>query len=103
MSVLFKSFNNTDIEHSTRLKKLDAALEKIKFDRTAKNQEISDQKSCIFETQRNLDRMENDKAHLFKDWLFFLFFFIFLGHKKSQHFFTVKIFFTIKTIITSSI
>ncbi|MBW2603865.1 MAG: chromosome segregation protein SMC [Deltaproteobacteria bacterium] len=64
---LLKDLNNTDIEHSTRLKKLDAALEKIKFDRTAKNQEISDQKSCIFETQRNIDRMENDKAHLSKD------------------------------------
>jgi chromosome segregation protein len=64
---LLKDLNNTDIEHSTRLKKLDAALEKIKFDRTAKNQEISDQKSRVFETQRNIDRMENDKAHLFKD------------------------------------
>jgi len=64
---LLKDLSDTDIEHSTRLKKLDAALEKIKFDRAAKNQEISDQKSCIFETQRNLDRMENDKAHLFKD------------------------------------
>jgi chromosome segregation protein len=64
---LLKDLNNTDIEHSTRLKRLDAALEKIKFDRTAKNQEISDQKASIFETQRNIDRMENDKAHLFKD------------------------------------
>jgi chromosome segregation protein len=64
---LLKDLNNTDIEHSTQLKKLDAALEKIKFDRAAKNQEISDQKSYIFETQRNIDRMENDKAHLFKD------------------------------------
>jgi chromosome segregation protein len=64
---LLKDLNNTDIEHSTRLKQLDAALEKIKFDRAAKNHEISDQKSRIFETQRNIDRMENDKAHLFKD------------------------------------
>jgi chromosome segregation protein len=64
---LLNDLNITDIEHSTRLKKLDAALEKIKFDRAAKNQEISDQKSFIFETQRNIDRMENDKAHLFKD------------------------------------
>ncbi len=64
---LLKDLNNTDIEHSTRLKQLDAALEKIKFDRAAKNHEISDQKSRIFETQRNIDRMENDKAHLYKD------------------------------------
>ncbi len=64
---LLKDLNDTDIEHSTRLKKLDAALEKIKFDRAEKNQEISDQKSRKFETQRNIDRMENDKAHLFKD------------------------------------
>jgi len=64
---LLKDLNDTDIEHSTQLKRLDAALEKIKFDRAEKNQEISDQKARKFDTQRNIDRMENDKAHLFKD------------------------------------
>jgi len=64
---LLRDLNDTDIEHSTQLKKLDAALEKIKFDRAEKNQEISDQKARKFEIQRNLDRMENDKVHLLKD------------------------------------
>jgi chromosome segregation protein len=64
---LLKDLNNTDIEHSTRLKRLDAALEKIKFDRAEKNQEISNQKSRLFESQRNIDRMENDKTHQIKD------------------------------------
>ena len=32
-----------------------------------KNQEISEQKSSKFETQRNIDRMENDLVHLRKD------------------------------------
>ncbi len=58
---------DTDIEHTSRLNKLDAEVEKIKFQRSEKNQEISDQKSRIFETQRNIDRMENDIAHLGKD------------------------------------
>jgi len=58
---------DTDIEHTSRLKKLDAEVEKIKFQRLEKNQEISDQKSRIFETQRNIDRSENDMAHLGKD------------------------------------
>ncbi|MEJ2656718.1 MAG: chromosome segregation protein SMC [Desulfobacterales bacterium] len=64
---LLNDLNNTDIEHSTRLKRLDAALEKIKIDRAEKNREITNQKSCLFETQRDIDRMENDKSHLIKD------------------------------------
>ena len=46
---------------------LDASVEEIKFRRLQKNQEISEQKSRVFETQRTIDRMENDLAHLHKD------------------------------------
>jgi chromosome segregation protein len=66
-AALLNDLNNTDIEHSTQLKKLDAALEKIELDRAEKNREISGQKSSLYETRRNIDRMENDKAHLIKD------------------------------------
>ncbi len=61
------NLKDTDIENTSRLKKLDAEVEKIKFRRLEKNQEISNQKSRIFETQRNIDRMENDIDHFRKD------------------------------------
>ena len=61
------NLKDTDVEDTTRLKKLDAEVEKIKFRRSEKNQEISNQKSRIFETQRNIDRMENDIDHFRKD------------------------------------
>ncbi|MFH1992527.1 MAG: chromosome segregation protein SMC [Pseudomonadota bacterium] len=64
---LLKDLEDTDIGHTSQIKKLDAAIEEIKFRRSQKNQEISEQKSRVFETQRNIDRMENDLAHLHKD------------------------------------
>ena len=64
---LLKDLKDTDIVHTSRLSKLDAAVEEIKFQRSKKDQEISDQKSRKFETQRSIDRMENDLAHLRKD------------------------------------
>ena len=64
---LLKSLKDKDIEHITRLKKLDAAIEDIKQKRWQKNQEISEQKSQKFETQRSIDRRENDLAYLNKD------------------------------------
>ncbi|MBW2572033.1 MAG: chromosome segregation protein SMC, partial [Deltaproteobacteria bacterium] len=39
---LLRDLKDTDIEHSSRLKKLDAEVEKIKLRRTEKNQEIAD-------------------------------------------------------------
>ena len=60
---LLTDLKDTDIEHSTRLKKLMRKLKKSSSRRTEKNQEISDQKSRIFETQRHIDRMENDMSH----------------------------------------
>ena len=64
---LLKDLKDTDIEHSSRLKKLDAEVERIKLKRTEKNEEIADQKSRKFETQRHIDRTENDLSHLHED------------------------------------
>lgn len=64
---LLEDLKDTDIGHTSKLNKLDAAVEEIKFQRSQKDQEISDQKSRKFETQRSIDRMENDLAHLRKD------------------------------------
>ncbi|MFV9645103.1 MAG: chromosome segregation protein SMC [Desulfobacterales bacterium] len=64
---LLKSLNDTNIEHTSKLKKLDAAVEEIKFQRSQKIQEISDQKARKFEHQRAIDKMENDLSHLRKD------------------------------------
>jgi len=66
-NALIESLKDTDIEHTTRLKRLDAAIEQIKQNRWQKNQEISDQKNHKFETQRQIDRTENDLAHIRKD------------------------------------
>lgn len=65
--ILLKDLKDTDIAHTSQLQKLDAAIEEIKMRRSQKNHEISNQKAHRFETQRNLDRMENDLAHLRKD------------------------------------
>ncbi len=62
-----KELKDADIDHTTQLHKLDSAVEEIKLQRWQKNQEISDQKSNQFDTQRNIDRIENDLAHLKKD------------------------------------
>lgn len=64
---LIKDLNDSDIEHSTRLKRLNATVEEIKHRRWQKNQEISDQKNHKYETQRQIDRAENDLAHMRKD------------------------------------
>jgi chromosome segregation protein len=64
---LLRDLKDTDVEHSSRLKKLDAEVEKIKLQRTEKNQEIADRKSRKFETQRHIDRTENDLSHLHED------------------------------------
>lgn len=61
---LLKELKDADIGHSSELKKLDAAIEDIKLKRWEKNQEIADQKSEKHETQRKIDRTENDLAHL---------------------------------------
>jgi len=62
--VILKELQDLDISHTTEIKKLDALVEEIKLKRWQKNQEISEQKSNQFETQRHIDRTENDRVHL---------------------------------------
>jgi chromosome segregation protein len=64
---LIRELKDADIGHSSELKKLDAAVEEIKLKRWQKNQEISERKSEKYETQRIVDRTENDLAHLRND------------------------------------
>ena len=65
--LLLTSLIDTNIEHTSKLQKLDAAVEEIKFQRSQKTQEISDQKARKFEHQRAIDKMENDLDHLRRD------------------------------------
>jgi chromosome segregation protein len=64
---LLRELKDSDVGHSSELKKLDAAVEEIKLKRWQKNQEIAEQKSEKYETQRAIDRAENDLAHLRND------------------------------------
>ncbi len=63
-TALLSAQRDKDIQHTSQLNKIDAAVEEIKMRRWQKNQEISGQKSKQFETQRNLDRTETDLQHL---------------------------------------
>ncbi len=56
-----------DIGHVAQMKKIDAAIEEIKFKRQKKDQEIAAQKSNLFETQRKIDRFEADRSHLTRE------------------------------------
>ncbi|MGD9132136.1 MAG: chromosome segregation protein SMC, partial [Desulfobacterales bacterium] len=64
---LLNELQDLDISHISEIKKLDASVEEIKLKRWQKNQEISEQKSNQFETQRQIDRNENDLVHLRKE------------------------------------
>ncbi|MBU3949023.1 MAG: chromosome segregation protein SMC [Proteobacteria bacterium] len=64
---ILKDLRDADSGHISKLQQLDAIVEDIKFKLTKKNQEISEQKSNVFEIQRNTDRLENDLLHLRND------------------------------------
>ncbi len=64
---LLKSLKDEDIGQSTRLQKIDAAIQAIKLRRSEKDREIASQKSRKFEVQRKIDRMEADLAHMRTD------------------------------------
>lgn len=64
---LLARLKDTDTAQSTELKQLDATLEKIRLAHLRKNQIISEQKAQKFETQRRIDRTENELAHLRQD------------------------------------
>jgi len=61
---LLQALKDTDIGHTSELKKLDAAIEEIKLQRHQKNQLIGEQKQQKFESQRKVDRLENDLSHM---------------------------------------
>jgi chromosome segregation protein len=61
---LLQQLRDADLEHTTELKKLDAAVEEIKLERWQKNQAIAEQKSRKYELQRTVDQLENDLKHL---------------------------------------
>lgn len=61
---LVRELKDADLAKVTQIKKIDAAIEEIKLKRWQKNQEISDQKSNRFETQRAIDRIEAERIHL---------------------------------------
>jgi chromosome segregation protein len=61
---LLTELKDKDLSHSSELQKLDAAVEEVKIKRWQKNQEISEQKAQRYETQRTIDRVENDLTHL---------------------------------------
>ena len=63
-SGLLQELKDADISHTSELKKLDAAIEEIKLKRHQKNQLISEQKQNKFESQRKIDRFENDLSHM---------------------------------------
>jgi len=64
---LLKAIQDEDHERISKLKKIDAAIEEIKLERWQKNQRISSRKSRKIETQRDIDKKENDLAYLRKD------------------------------------
>ncbi|MFO7559117.1 MAG: chromosome segregation protein SMC [Desulfobacterales bacterium] len=64
---LLKELKDTNIGHEAQLNAIDAAIEKIKFERAQKSQEIASRKSRKFEVQRKTDKIENDLAYLKKD------------------------------------
>ena len=61
---LLKEMQDKELAHVTDMKKIDAAIEKIKLIRHQKDQEISARKSNKFELQRKVDRSEADLTHL---------------------------------------
>ncbi len=61
---VLKTLQDADLSHVAEIKQLDAAVEEIKIQRWQKNQEIAEQKSRQFELQRQIDKTENDMAHL---------------------------------------
>ena len=61
---LLKGLTDDDIQHTSKVKRLDAAVEELKFLCLEKKQDISEQQSKKIEAQRKTDRLENDLEHL---------------------------------------
>ncbi len=61
---LLKSLKDDDLQHTSKSKRLDAAVEDLKLLCLEKKQDISKRQSEKIETQRKTDRLENDLEHL---------------------------------------
>ncbi|MES0349267.1 MAG: chromosome segregation protein SMC, partial [Desulfobacteria bacterium] len=64
---LLQSLKDTDLKHGSELAKLDAAIEGIKQERTAKHEEMSGHKATRYQLQRTVDKLERDLEHGTKD------------------------------------
>ncbi|NNF98497.1 MAG: chromosome segregation protein SMC [Desulfobacteraceae bacterium] len=64
---MLNDLKDTDIGHTTNLKKIDSAIEEIKLKRAEKNQEMSERKAELFENQRKADRLETELTHFKQD------------------------------------
>jgi chromosome segregation protein len=64
---LLKSLKDADVEHGAKLAQLDAAIEKIKWERVQREKAISEQRNRQHECQRTIDKGENDILHHQKD------------------------------------
>ena len=66
-AALLQSLRDSDLKHGSQLAKLDAAIEKIKQQRAAKDREISEHKARRHQIERTADRLEGDLEHGTKD------------------------------------
>jgi chromosome segregation protein len=64
---LLRQLKDKDLSQTAQLRKIDTAIEQIRNQRTEKSQAIADNKAAHYECQRQLDRFENDLAHLRQD------------------------------------
>jgi len=60
---LLNRLKDQDVAQITRLKELHDAIEKIQTERMKKDNIISEQKARRFDTQRRIDKIENDLSH----------------------------------------
>ncbi len=66
-NIVLRGLKDKDIAQTSELTKLDAAIERIKFEQSQKSRIISSQISQKSEIQRATDKIENDLAHLRKE------------------------------------
>ncbi len=64
---LLQSLRDTDVKHGSQLARLDAAIEEIKQQRAAKDQEISESKGKRYQLQRTVDKLEGDLEYRTKE------------------------------------
>ncbi|MCG6895026.1 MAG: chromosome segregation protein SMC [Desulfobacteraceae bacterium] len=60
---LLSELRDRDVAHISHLKKIDAAVERIKLQREEKHREITSRKSDKLDRERSIDRMETGLAH----------------------------------------